>query len=77
MAFEAEQTGWDGFLVWEPIWGYDAWMLLTAAAMRTERSHLGKLLTLYWVTQTITPSMRDDFDNRWHGAALQSGERAL
>ena len=23
-------------------------------------------LTLYWVTQTITSSMRDYFDNRWH-----------
>lgn len=22
--------------------------------------------TLYWVTQTITPSMRDYWDNRWH-----------
>ena len=23
-------------------------------------------LTLYWVTQTITSSMRDYWDNRWH-----------
>ena len=30
---------------------------------------------LYWVTETITPSMRDYFDNRWHGAAIESGTR--
>lgn len=33
------------------------------------------LLTLYWVTETITPSMRDYFDNRWFGADLQPGDR--
>jgi pimeloyl-ACP methyl ester carboxylesterase len=33
------------------------------------------LLTLYWVTETITPSMRDYFDNRWHGAEIQAGTR--
>ena len=55
--------------------GYDAWLLLTTAAMRPERIHLGTLLTLYWVTQTITPSMRDYFDNRWHGVVLQPGDR--
>jgi pimeloyl-ACP methyl ester carboxylesterase len=27
-------------------------------------------LTIYWVTQTITPSMRDYFDNRWFGDTL-------
>jgi pimeloyl-ACP methyl ester carboxylesterase len=27
-------------------------------------------VTLYWVTQTITTSMRDYFDNRWHGVAI-------
>jgi len=44
-AFEAEQAGWDGFFVWEPIWGWDAWMLLTAAAMRTEHIKLGTMIT--------------------------------
>jgi hypothetical protein len=28
------------------------------------------LLTLYWVTGTITSSIRDYFDNRWHGITL-------
>jgi pimeloyl-ACP methyl ester carboxylesterase len=27
-------------------------------------------LTIYWVTQTITSSMRDYFDNRWLGVTL-------
>jgi hypothetical protein len=24
LALEAENAGWDGFFVWEPIWGIDA-----------------------------------------------------
>ncbi|MCP4361097.1 MAG: LLM class flavin-dependent oxidoreductase [Chloroflexi bacterium] len=45
LAYEAEQAGWDGFFVWEPVWGIDAWVLLTAAAMRTKCIKLGTLLT--------------------------------
>src|SRR5512136_1975247 len=45
LAREAEQAGWDGFFVWEPVWGIDAWVALTAAAMRTERIKLGPVLT--------------------------------
>ena len=45
LAHEAERAGWDGFLVWEPVWGIDAWVSLTAAAMRTERIRLGTMLT--------------------------------
>lgn len=45
LAREAEQTGWDGFFVWEPVWGVDAWVALTAAAMVTERIKLGTMLT--------------------------------
>jgi len=45
LAYEAEQSGWDGFFVWEPVWGIDAWVSLAAAAMRTERIRLGTLLT--------------------------------
>ena len=44
-AAEAEAAGWDGFFVWEPVWGIDAWVCLAAAAMRTERIRLGTLLT--------------------------------
>jgi alkanesulfonate monooxygenase SsuD/methylene tetrahydromethanopterin reductase-like flavin-dependent oxidoreductase (luciferase family) len=44
-AREAETAGWDGFFVWEPIWGVDAWVALTAAAMQTERIRLGTLLS--------------------------------
>lgn len=39
------------------------------------RDELLTLLTLYWVTGTITSSMRDYFDNRWHGSDLVPGER--
>jgi hypothetical protein len=41
----AEACGWDGFFVWEPVWGVDAWVSLTAAAMRTERIRLGTMIT--------------------------------
>jgi pimeloyl-ACP methyl ester carboxylesterase len=42
---------------------------------RFSRESLLTMLTLYWVTETITPSMRDYFDNRWHGAEIQPGDR--
>ncbi|HEY0373578.1 MAG TPA: epoxide hydrolase [Amnibacterium sp.] len=40
-------------------------------------AHLGReflltLLTLYWATGSITSSMRDYFDARWHGTPLTS-----
>ena len=41
----AEESGWDGFFVWEPVWGIDAWVCLAAAAMVTERIRLGTMLT--------------------------------
>jgi hypothetical protein len=44
-AHQAEAAGWDGFFVWEPVWGVDAWVSLTAAAMRTQRIRLGTMLT--------------------------------
>ena len=44
-ARDAERAGWDGFFVWEPVWGTDAWVSLTAAAMQTERIRLGTMLT--------------------------------
>jgi alkanesulfonate monooxygenase SsuD/methylene tetrahydromethanopterin reductase-like flavin-dependent oxidoreductase (luciferase family) len=45
LAHEGEQAGWDGFFVWEPVWGNDAWVSLTAAAMRTDRIRLGTMLS--------------------------------
>src|SRR5947209_17578207 len=39
------------------------------------RDFLLTLLTLYWVTQTITSSMRDYYDNRWCGVALGPDDR--
>ncbi len=41
----AEQAGWDGFFVWEPVWGIDAWVCLTAVSLSTSRIRLGTLLT--------------------------------
>lgn len=34
------------------------------------REQVLTVLTLYWVTRTITSSMRDYYDNRWRGIAL-------
>lgn len=45
LAEEAEAAGWDGIFVWDSIWGIDAWVTLTAVAMRTKRATLGVLLT--------------------------------
>ena len=45
LAEVAENAGWDGFFVVEPVWGIDAWVALTAAAMSTERIKLGTMLT--------------------------------
>ena len=36
-AYDAEQAGWDGFFVWEPVWGIDAWVALTAAIRHSDR----------------------------------------
>jgi alkanesulfonate monooxygenase SsuD/methylene tetrahydromethanopterin reductase-like flavin-dependent oxidoreductase (luciferase family) len=45
LAVELERAGWDGLFMWEPVWGVDAWVSLTAAAMVTERIRLGTMLT--------------------------------
>lgn len=45
LARVAEDAGWDGFFVWEPVWGVDAWVCLTAAAMQTHTIRLGTMLT--------------------------------
>jgi alkanesulfonate monooxygenase SsuD/methylene tetrahydromethanopterin reductase-like flavin-dependent oxidoreductase (luciferase family) len=45
LAALAENHGWDGFFVWEAVWGVDAWASLAAAAMTTSRIRLGTMLT--------------------------------
>jgi alkanesulfonate monooxygenase SsuD/methylene tetrahydromethanopterin reductase-like flavin-dependent oxidoreductase (luciferase family) len=45
LAAAAEESGWDGIFVWEPVWGVDAWISLAVAAVRTSRIRLGTLLT--------------------------------
>ena len=44
-AHQAELAEWDGFFVWEPVWGVDPWISLTAAAMVTRQIRLGTMLT--------------------------------
>lgn len=41
----AEGAGWDGFFVWDAVWGVDPWISLAAAAMLTSRIRLGTMLT--------------------------------
>lgn len=45
LARAAERAGWDGVFVWEPVWGNDAWVSLTAAAMQTDHIRLGTMLS--------------------------------
>jgi hypothetical protein len=45
LAAIAEEAGWDGLFVWEPVWGVDAWVSLGLAAVRTSRLRLGTMLT--------------------------------
>ncbi len=45
MARVAEESGWDGFFVWDPVWGIDPWVALAAAAMQTRSIRLGTMIT--------------------------------
>ncbi len=45
LTVELERAGWDGIFLWEPVWGVDAWVSLTACAMVTEKLRLGTMLT--------------------------------
>jgi alkanesulfonate monooxygenase SsuD/methylene tetrahydromethanopterin reductase-like flavin-dependent oxidoreductase (luciferase family) len=45
LALLAESAGWDGLFVWEAAYGPDAWCMLSAMAVRTERVKLGTMLT--------------------------------
>ena len=44
-AAQAEAHGWDGFFVSEPVWGVDAWVSMTAAALATSSIRIGTLLS--------------------------------
>ncbi len=44
-AREAEAAGWDGFFVWEPVYGIDPWVTLGGIAAVTDRIKIGTLLT--------------------------------
>ena len=35
-AHDAEGAGWDGFFVWEPVWGIDAWVCVCNAVYLCE-----------------------------------------
>jgi alkanesulfonate monooxygenase SsuD/methylene tetrahydromethanopterin reductase-like flavin-dependent oxidoreductase (luciferase family) len=41
----AEAAGWDGFFMWEPVWGIDPWVTLAAIAAVTDHIRLGTMLT--------------------------------
>ena len=60
-------------------WILEKWRSWTDSAgdldRRFSRDALLTTVTLYWVTQTITTSMRDYFDNRWHGVAIGPTDR--
>lgn len=45
LAVLAERAGWDGVFVWEAAYGVDAWSLLAAIAVKTDRVRIGTLLT--------------------------------
>src|SRR5919202_1834836 len=45
LAQEAEAAGWDGFFVYDVVWGMDPWVMLAAVAMSTERMRIGTMLT--------------------------------
>ncbi len=45
LAAVAEEYGWDGIFVWEPVWGVDTWVSLALAAVRTSKIRVGTMLT--------------------------------
>jgi alkanesulfonate monooxygenase SsuD/methylene tetrahydromethanopterin reductase-like flavin-dependent oxidoreductase (luciferase family) len=45
LAVAAEKAGWEAIFTFEGVWGQDAWVTLTAAAMVTEKIRVGTMLT--------------------------------
>lgn len=73
LAVEAERAGWDGVFVWEAAYGVDAWCLLSAMAMRTERIRLGTMLTpLPWRRPWKLASQVATLDQLSNGRAIVS-----
>jgi pimeloyl-ACP methyl ester carboxylesterase len=57
-------------------WILEKWRAWTDPRIELPRDFLLTTLTIYWATQTITPSMRDYWDNRWTRDAVGPQERA-
>lgn len=73
LAVLAERSGWDGVFVWEAAYGVDAWSLLSAMAVRTERVRLGTLLTpLPWRRPWKVASQLVTLDELSGGRAILS-----
>src|SRR5919205_223385 len=69
----AEQAGWDGVFVWEAAYGVDAWSLLSAMAVRTQRVKLGTMLTpLAWRRPWKVASQAATLDSLSDGRAIIS-----
>jgi alkanesulfonate monooxygenase SsuD/methylene tetrahydromethanopterin reductase-like flavin-dependent oxidoreductase (luciferase family) len=69
----ADQAGWDGVFVWEAAYGVDAWALLSAMAVRTERVKLGTMLTpLPWRRPWKVASQVATLDQLSNGRAVVS-----
>lgn len=87
IARDAEQSGWDGFFIWDEVAGYpgdlvDPWVALTAAAMLTSHIKLGAMITPLsrrrpWVVARQTVSLDVLSNGRLiFGAGLGAGEAA-
>src|SRR4051812_42927333 len=71
LAVLADETGWDGVFAWEAAYGFDAWSLLTAMAMRTSRVRLGTMLTpLPWRRPWKLASQVATLDQLSNGRAI-------
>ena len=56
-------------------WILEKWRAWTDPTVELSRDFLLTMLTVFWVTQSITPSMRDYWDNRWTREALGPSDR--